>query len=68
MTHNESVKTFNDIVCHLELDVEQLMVDRPNEQVYVAKSSSCKTSSFKHNRKLFQKNKKFDDAPKKGKN
>ena len=36
MTHNESVKTFDDIVRHLELEVEQLVVARLNEQAYVA--------------------------------
>ena len=34
MTHNESVKTFNSIVCHLELEVKWLMV--ANEQAYIA--------------------------------
>ena len=43
MTHNESVKTFDDIVCHLELEVERLVVARPNEQAYVAESTSRKT-------------------------
>ena len=42
MTHDKSVKTFNDIVCHLELEVKRLMVARPNEQAHVAESSSCK--------------------------
>ena len=39
MRYNESVKTFDDIVHHLELEVEQLMVIRPNEQVYVVESN-----------------------------
>ena len=43
------------------------MVIRPNEQAYVVESSSRKTSCFKHNRKFFKKNKKSDDASKKGK-
>ena len=67
MTHNESVKTFNDIVHHLELKVEWLVVARPNEQAYVAESSWCKTFGFKRNRKFFKKNNIFDDASKKGK-
>ena len=40
MTHDKSVKTFDDIVCHLELEVKQLMVARPNEQAHVVESSS----------------------------
>ena len=37
---HESVKTFNDIVHHLELEVMQL--EGVNEKAYVAKSSSHK--------------------------
>ena len=44
------------------------MVARPNEQAYVVESSSRKTFDFKRNRKFFKKNKKSDDALKKGKN
>ena len=62
MTHNESVKNFDDMVRHLELEAERLVVARLNEQAYVAESSSRKTSGFKCNRKFFKKNKKFDDA------
>ena len=67
MTHNKSVKTFDDISRHLELEVEQLVVTRLNEQVDVVESNSCKAFGFKHNKKFFKKNKKYDDASKKGK-
>ena len=67
LTHDKSVKTFDDIVCHLELEAERLVVARPNEQAYVIESSSHKAFEFKRNRKLFKKNKKFDDVSKKGK-
>ena len=67
MTHNESVETFDNIVRHLELEVERVMVARLDEQAYVVKSSSRKTFGFKHNRKFFKKNKRFDDASKKEK-
>ena len=36
MTHNENVKIFYDIVRHLKLEVERLVVAKPNEQAYVA--------------------------------
>ena len=67
MTHNKSVKTFDSIVRHLELEVERLMVVRPNEQAYVDKSNSSKTFIFERNKKFFKKNKRFDDASTKGK-
>ena len=43
------------------------MVAKPNEQAYVAESSSRKTFSFMRNRKFLKKNKKSHDASKKGK-
>ena len=43
MTHNESVKTFDDMVRHFELEAERLVVARLNEQAYVAESNSRKT-------------------------
>ena len=42
--HIMSIKTFDDIVCHLELEVERLMVVRLNEQAYVVESSYAKLS------------------------
>ena len=67
MTYNENIKTFDNIVCHLELEVKQLVVARSNEQAYVVESNSHKTFGFKRNRKFFKKNKRFDDASKKEK-
>ena len=49
------------------MEAEWLKVAKPNEQSYVVESNSCKTFDFKHNRKFFKKNKKSDDALKKGK-
>ena len=40
MTHNESVKTFEDIVRHLELEVGRLVASGPTEQAYVEETSS----------------------------
>ncbi|KAJ9700896.1 hypothetical protein PVL29_006293 [Vitis rotundifolia] len=42
MTHNESVKTFDNIVRHFELETERLMVARPIEQAHVVESNSHK--------------------------
>ena len=67
MKHNENIKTFDDIVCHLELEIKPLVVARSNEQAYVVESNSHKTFGFKRNRKFFKKNKRFDDASKKEK-
>ncbi|KAL6320944.1 hypothetical protein AAG906_010753 [Vitis piasezkii] len=50
MTHNESVKTFDDIVCHLELEAKRLVVVKPNEQAYVAKSNLAITNHIARDR------------------
>ena len=42
MTYDKSLKTFDDIVCHLELEVKRFVVARPNEQALVVESNSCK--------------------------
>ena len=42
MTHNEKVKTFEDIVRRLELEAERLVAYGPIEQAYVAEISTQK--------------------------
>ena len=63
MRHNESVKTFDDIVHHLELEAERVVVPRLKQLNPVL----TKTSGFKCNRKFFKKNKRFEDVSKKEK-
>ena len=68
MTHNENIKTFANIVCHLELEDEHLEAAKPDAQAYVAASSFKNVPGFK--RKVnFQKFKgegkrKFDEIRK----
>ena len=50
-----SVMAFDSNVCHLELEVKQLVVVRPNEQAYVVESSSRKIFYFKYNKKFFKR-------------
>ena len=38
MTHNESVKTFDNIVCHLKLEAKRLAIVKPHDEAYVAES------------------------------
>ena len=68
MTQNESVKTFEDIVRHLELEVERLVASGPTEQAYVAKTSSQKKIGFKRKKRFFKKNNKELDDTSKGRN
>ena len=68
MTHNENIKTFSDIVHHLELEDERLEAAKPDAQAYVVASSSKNVSGFKR-KGNFQKfkgkgKKKFDETRK----
>ena len=47
MTHNDNIRTFDDIAHHLELEAKRLEAARPNAQAYVTESSSKKFSGYK---------------------
>ncbi|KAG5554638.1 hypothetical protein RHGRI_012252 [Rhododendron griersonianum] len=49
MTHNEMVKTFNDLKCHLELEAERQDAKRGN-QALVVESGQRKTIGSKRKR------------------
>ena len=67
MTHNQSVKTFNDIEHHLELKPECLRAAKLSDRVYMVESSLYKASSFKRKRahKYNQKGKRSNTDKKK---
>ena len=48
LTHNENIKTFDDVARHLELEAERLEATKPISSVHMAKTSSCKASRPKH--------------------
>lgn len=50
--HNMNIKDFDDVSCHLELEVERLEATKPNHTAYMADSGSCKASRPK--RKKFK--------------
>ena len=50
MTHNENIKTFAGITCHLELEDDHLKVAKPNAHAYLVELSSKKASRFMRNR------------------
>lgn len=47
-THNESIRTFNDIKYHLELEGECFEADKLSNHDYMAESSSRKALGFEH--------------------
>ena len=68
MTHNENIKSFADIMRHLELEDERLEAVKPDAQAYVATSNSKNVPGFKR-KGNFQKFKgkgkrKFDETGK----
>ena len=44
MTHNENIRTFDDVARHLELEAERLEAAKPISFVHMAKTSLCKAS------------------------
>uniref|UniRef100_A0A2N9IJL4 CCHC-type domain-containing protein n=1 Tax=Fagus sylvatica TaxID=28930 RepID=A0A2N9IJL4_FAGSY len=44
MTHNENIKSFDDVARHLELEAERLKAAKPNGSVYMAETNSRRAS------------------------
>ena len=44
LTHNENIKTFDDVARHLELKAECLEAAKPISSVHMAETSLCKAS------------------------
>ena len=44
LTHNENIKTFDDVARHLELEAERLKAAKSISSVHMAKTSLCKAS------------------------
>ena len=55
LTHNENIKTIDDVARHLELKAECLQVAKPISSMHTVKTSSCKASR--------PKSKQLDYAP-----
>ena len=49
LTHNENIKTFDDVARHLKLEAEHLEGAKPISFVHMAETSSCK--AFRPKRK-----------------
>jgi hypothetical protein len=47
MTHNENIKSFDDVACHLEFEAERLEAAKPNCSVYMAETNSHRASRHK---------------------
>ena len=44
LTHNENIKTFDDVARHLELKAERFKVAKPINSMHMAETSLCKAS------------------------
>ena len=40
LTHNNSIKTLEDAMCHLDVEEDRLMASKANADIYMASSSS----------------------------
>ena len=48
LTHNDNIKTFDDVTRHVEIEEDRLLVDKPSRQVYMIESKRKKPLSSKH--------------------
>ena len=48
LTHNENIKTVDDVARHLELEAERLEAAKPISSMHMAETSSHKASKPKH--------------------
>ena len=62
MTHNISIKAFEDARHHVELEDERLEAARSFGQAYIAESNTSKPSDFKRDFKRNKKRKAFKTA------
>ena len=73
MTHNENIKTFDDISCHLELEAEHLEASKATKatksgSAYVANNDSCTLKGPKHKNYAPRQDFGNESEPKKAKN
>ena len=47
MTHNENIKSFDDVARHLELEAKRLEAAKPNGSIYMAETNSRRASKPK---------------------
>ena len=47
MTHNENIKSFDDVARHLEFEAERLEAAKPNCSIYMAETNSHRASRHK---------------------
>jgi hypothetical protein len=67
MTHNENIKSFDDVARHLELEAEPLEAAKPNGSVYMAETNSRRASRPKRPDYTPKQVQPFGPTPKKAK-
>jgi len=41
LTHNDNIKTFDDVACHVELEEDRLHAKKPINEVFISKTKMC---------------------------
>ena len=44
LTHNDNIKTFDDVARHVELEKDCLLTDKPHEEAYMTESKKIGAS------------------------
>ena len=50
LTHNDNIKTFDDVACHVELEEDRLLVEKPVQKAFMAENKSRGAQGSKRNK------------------
>ena len=50
LTHNDNIKTFDDVACHVELEEDCLLVEKPVQEAFMTKNKSQRAQGFGRNK------------------
>ena len=50
LTHNDNIKTFDDVARHVELEGDRLLAEKPVQEAFMNKNKSQGVQGFRHNK------------------
>ena len=51
VTHNDNIKTFDDVTHHVELEEDKLLVEKPVQKAFMTESKSRRAQGFGCNKR-----------------
>ena len=50
LTHNDNIKTFDDVACHVELEEDRLLVEKPIQEAFMTENKSRGAQGSRRNK------------------